>query len=122
MYSIAFPDMFTSTRTNLYSDREATLSNLKLMLASFKGSLLGDPNYGTNINKIIYSHNNQILQDLVIDDIYMAIRTFMPQLSVRRNDITLQSDGTKLYATIQATNLLNYTTNLYEIDLTNTEG
>lgn len=122
MRSLAFPKMFTTTRTNTIEDREATLSNLKLLLLSFKGSLLGDPNYGTNLSRIIYSNNHQILRDLVIDDIYMAIGEFMPQLRVPRENISIYGDGINLYATINATNLLNYTTNLYEINLTNTEG
>ena len=122
MYSIAFPEMFNNVRTNLYSDSAATMSNLKLMLLSFKGSLLGDPNYGTRLNEIIYSNNNQILKDLIVDDIYIAIGEFMPQLSVERKNINVYSDGINLYASITATNLLNYTTNLYEINLTDVEG
>lgn len=122
MYSIAFPEMFTTSRTKIYEDRDATMSNLKLLLLSFKGNLLGDPYYGTNLHKIIYSNNHQILKDLVIDDIYTAIAEFMPQLRVSRNDIRIWGDKTHLYASINALNLLNYTNNLYEINLTETEG
>lgn len=120
MYSLSFPDMFTTTRTKLFSERDATLSNLKLLLLSFKGQLLGDPYFGTNIHKIIYSNNTQILQDLIIDDIYVAIAQFMPQLRVERKDIEITGDGRHLYAKINATNLTNYTTNMYEINLTQT--
>lgn len=123
MYSLSFPDMFTTSRTKLYKDRDATMSNLKLLLQSFKGNLLGDPYYGTNLHKIIYSNNHQILRDLIIDDIYVAIAEFMPQLRVARRDIRIYGDGENLYADINALNLLNYTTNLYEINLTEeTEG
>lgn len=120
MKSIAFPNMFSSARMNMYSDREATLSNLKLLLQSYKGSLLGDPYFGTTLNKVIYSNNHQILKDLVIDDIYMAIAEFMPQLRLSRSDIEITGDGTSIYATINAVNLLDYTSNLYEINLTET--
>lgn len=123
MYSLSFPDMFITSRTKLYKDRDATMSNLKLLLQSFKGNLLGDPYYGTNLHKIIYSNNHQILRDLIIDDIYVAIAEFMPQLRVARRDIRIYGDGVNLYADINALNLLNYTTNLYEINLTEeTEG
>lgn len=120
MKSIAFPNMFSSARMNTYSDREATLSNLKLLLQSYKGSLLGDPYFGTTLNKVIYSNNHQVLKDLVIDDIYMAIAEFMPQLRLSRSDIEITGDGTSIYATINAVNLLDYTSNLYEINLTET--
>lgn len=121
MISIAFPNMFKPARTNLLEDREATMSNLKLLLQSYKGNLLGDPYYGTNIDKIIYSNNYQILKDLIIDDIYIAIAEFMPQLRVARSDIDVYGDGTHLYTSISATNVLNQVNNLYEINLTETE-
>ena len=121
MFSIAFPEMFKPARTNLLKDREATMSNLKLLLQSYKGNLLGDPYYGTNINRIIYSNNHQILKDLIIDDIYVAIAEFMPQLRVSRSDINVYGDGINLYASIAATNVLNHMNNLYEINLTETE-
>ena len=41
--SIAFPDMLSSTRTNVVQDDDATVSNLRLLLLSSKNSLLGDP-------------------------------------------------------------------------------
>ena len=41
MYSINFPKMFTSSRTLLLEDHAATLSNLKLLLASDRGGLFG---------------------------------------------------------------------------------
>ena len=78
MYSIAFPEMFTTATTNLVVDYNATLSNLKLLLMSDKLSLFGDPYYGTNLIQMLFENNNTILKDLLIDDIYTAIATFMP--------------------------------------------
>ena len=49
MYSIGFPEMFSSAGTRLVEDREATMSNLRLLLASWKNSLFGDPYFGCNI-------------------------------------------------------------------------
>lgn len=121
MYSIDFPKMFTYTKTNLIKDKEATLSNLKLLLASSKLSLFGDPYYGTNIIRIIYENNDVILQDLVIDEIYTSIVTFMPQLRISRRDIKVYADKVDLWADIRCTNLLDYTTDLYSIRLTNSE-
>lgn len=117
MYSIAFPNMFTSSRTLLYKDNEATTSNLSLMLKSDKNSLFGDPYYGTNLRNTFFSQNNVILQDLVIDEIYTAIQEFMPQIVLSRNSIRLFSRDTNLYATIEGMNLIDYTTNLYTIQL-----
>lgn len=121
MYSIKFPDMLSNTITNIISDHEATASNLKLLLLSDKYSLLGDPYFGTNIKKLIFEQNNTVLRDLVIDDIYTAIITFMPQLMINRKDITVTSDRAHVYVNIKATNLIDYTTDMYNINLTSSE-
>jgi len=118
MYSIAFPDMFTTTKTNLVTDHKATAQNLLLMLKSDKTSLFGDPYFGTIIKKLIYEQNSVILQDLLIDEIYSSILTFMPQVKINRNDIKLKSTGDAIYATVQCLNLLDYQIDLYEIKLT----
>lgn len=47
MYSIKFPDMLSSAKTNLVADKAASLSNLKLLLKSKRGELFGDPYFGT---------------------------------------------------------------------------
>lgn len=121
MYSIQFPRMVSNTNALLVQDHEATVQNLKLALLSEKNTLLGDPYFGTNLKRFTYEQNNQILRDLVIDDIYTAIIDFMPQIRVSRSDITVTSDRAKIYANIRATNLIDYTTDLYNINLTELE-
>ena len=121
MYSIQFPRMVSNTNALLVQDHEATVQNLKLALLSEKNTLLGDPYFGTNLKRFTYEQNNQILRDLVIDDIYTAIIDFMPQIRVPRSDITVTSDRAKIYANIRATNLIDYTTDLYNINLTELE-
>lgn len=121
MQSLAFPNMFGNTTTKVFTDHQATASNLKLTLMSEKTSLFGDPYFGTNIKKMLYEQNNYVLQDLVIDDIYTAILQFMPQLMVQRKDIQLVSQGEDVYITIKALNLIDYTVDTYNINLLNYE-
>lgn len=118
MYSIAFPNMLSSAQTNLLEDREATMSNLRLMLASWKTSLFGDPYFGTNIKRFIYEQNNIILRDIIIDDIFVSIQEFIPQIFVRREDIVLTLKNDAIYCTLNCINKLNNETNLYTISLT----
>lgn len=118
MYSVAFPKMFASNRTLLNEGHEATSTNLYLLLNSMKTSLFGDPYFGTNLKRFIYEQNDAILRDLIIDDIYDAIRIFMPQLQLTRNNISVESDGTNVWANIDCLNLLDYQTDLYRIILT----
>lgn len=121
MYSIAFPDMVSNTNTKLVKDHDATASNLLLLLKSDKYSLLGDPYFGTSIKKLLFDQNNQVLKDVVIDDIYTAIATFMPQIMIDRKNITITSDLTNVYVNIKAVNLLDYSLNTYNINLTQFE-
>ena len=120
MYSIAFPDMFANdgTRTLLFEDHQATFSNLRLVLLSTKNSLLGDPDFGSLLKRKLFEQNTPILQDLVIDDIYTTILTFMPQLVIKRSDITVTSDGVDLFANVKCTNLIDYELDTYTINLT----
>lgn len=117
MYSIKFPDMFNSVTTNMVSDHEATAQNLKLMLLSDRGTLFGDPYFGTLWRKLLFDQNNAILRDLIIDDILTSIQMFMPQLLVKREDIKVISDRYTVNINIKATNLLDYNTDMYSIKL-----
>lgn len=119
MYSIKFPDMLSSARTNLVSDRDATLSNLKLLLSSDRYSLLGDPYYGTNLKKLIFEQSDALLKDIIIDEIYTSIQMFMPQIYVERKFIDVETDGINVYAKLKVINKLDHVTDLYEICLTN---
>ncbi len=121
LYSLAFPNMFSSESVNLYKDKQATLTNLKLLLATEATSLFGDPGYGTRLMQTIYSQNDFVLRDLVIDEIYTAIKNYMPQMLVERKDISIIAEDDKLYAEIKAVSATDYTLDLYRIQLTDTE-
>ncbi len=118
MQSIKFPKMLSSTTANLVSDHEATAQNLVLLLRSDRQSLLGDPYYGTVLKRLLFEQNNIILKDIIIDEIYSSIVTFMPQVSLTRNDIQLKIEKDVIYATISCVNLIDKKPNLYTIKLT----
>lgn len=117
MDSINFPDMFYTTGTKIISGHDATLSNLKLALLSSKNTLFGDPYFGTNLKWLLFEQNNDILKDIVIDDIYTTILTFVPQLTLKRRDIDIILDREAVYIKIKATNLLDFKTDLYTINM-----
>lgn len=115
MKSIAFPKMFNNASTNIIENHDATENNLKLLLLSEKNELLGDPYFGIQLKKYIFEQNNNIMDTMLIDDIYTAIALFMPQLVVRRQDITLTHKGTELVCSIKGTNQLNFQVDSYDI-------
>ena len=120
--SIAFPNMFTRTSTNFVTDKEATFQNLKYLILSEKGELFGDPFYGVSLKKYLFDQNDTIIKDLVLDDMYTAIATFMPQLRINRNDLKLRTgDKGEIFVDIRAVNQLDFTTDLYSIVLLETD-
>lgn len=121
MNSIAFPIMFSNTQTNIVSNRDATLQNLKLLLYAERGGLFGDPYYGTILKKLMFEQNDIILRDIVIDAVYTAIQQFMPQIKVKRKDITIVQNGADITLTIKAVNMLDFQTDMYDINLLNYE-
>lgn len=121
MKAIRFPKIFNSNKAAIVKDKEATEQNLKALLSSFKKTLLGDPYFGSNLQKLLFEYNNIILQDLVIDDIYSAINAFMPQIRVIRENINVTSDGNSVIVNIRAQNLLDYTFSEYTLNLLTVE-
>lgn len=121
MRSISYPKMFvTKTKTGIARDYDATLQNLKMLLFSEKGELFGDPYFGTGLMRYLYDPNDTIAHDLLIDEIYVAIATFMPQIKITRKDITITTDGTVVLCEIRALNRVDFQTNLYTIPLLDT--
>lgn len=121
MNAIKFPDMISLNKSNIVRDKDATEQNLICLLRSQKKTMFGDPYFGTNLQKLFYESNNDILRDLVVDDIYTAIENFMPQIKVFRKDITVLSDGNSVSVNIRAQNILDFSFTNYEIRLLTVE-
>ena len=119
MKSIAFPDMFQGNTTNITKDFDATRQNTLLLLRSEKGELFGDPYFGIRLKRYLYEQNSYILRDVIIDEIYVQLALFMPQLQVNRKDVKLIKDGSKLYCKFKAINQANFTTDMYSLVLYN---
>lgn len=121
MNAIKFPDMLNNNKASIVEGIEATAQNLKYLLLSNKLTLLGDPYFGANLQKLLYENNSVVLRDLVVDEIYTAISTFMPQIRVLRKNINVDSDGNKIIVNIKAQNLLDFSFAEYSVVLTNVE-
>lgn len=121
MNAVRFPDMLSSNKTAIVKDKDATRQNLEMLLQSEKLTLLGDPYFGTNLSKLFFEYNNVVLQDIIIDDIYSAINTYMPQVRVLRGNINLTSVGNTVSVHIVAQNLLDYSFDEYDIRLLTVE-
>ena len=117
MYSIDFPNMFSTAKTNLIEDHKATLSNIQLLLNTWKKSLFGAPYFGTRIKEFIFEQNNIILHDIIIDNIYTSIKEFIPQEYVTRKDIKVSAKNTSVYITINCINKIDNKPDMFNIEL-----
>ena len=118
MYSFNFPNMLTTVDASLLKDREAIRSNMILLLSSERDTLFGDPYFGCELKKYIFEQSSSIVPDLLIDEIYTSIRTFMPQVTISRKDITVYVVKTALYVDIKYYYVKDNTSDLFTIKLT----
>lgn len=118
MYSLSFPQMFTSCGTKLVSDKAAIRSNMLLLLSSERDTLFGDPYFGCELRKYLFEQSNSIVVDLLIDELYTTIITKMPQVFLKRKDIKILTSGTSLYAQINYYYVIDNTSDMFTIQLT----
>lgn len=120
MFSINFPKMFSSTRTNLVRDKEAVKQNIFLLFKSIRGELFGDPGYGTDLIRFIYSQNHSVIVDLIIDEIYMGIKLYIPQVLIARSDISIEQTKSQLFANVRVVYRDDLSSDLYQIPILDT--
>lgn len=121
MNSISFPRMFNYTNTNIVSEKDAIRADMILLLSTERETLFGDPYYGCQLRKYIFEQSNSIVADLLIDELYTTIITFMPQVYLTRKDIKILTSRSNLYAEIKYSYVLDNTTDLFTIKLTDVE-
>ena len=117
MYSFNFPNMLDHTSASVISDKEAIKSNMIALLSTERGTLTGDPYFGCQLNKYLFEQSNSIVVDLLIDELYATIITFMPQVYLTRKDITIFNSKSTLYASIRYTYVVDNTSDLFVIKL-----
>jgi len=113
MNSIRFPKMFTTSSTLVVKDHEATAQDMVLLFYSEKGDLFGDPFFGIRLKKFTFNQNNQVLEQMLIDEIYSQILVFMPQLTVTRSNIKIKRELGRINITVKAINNIDFTTDMY---------
>lgn len=122
MRSICFPKMFNTNSTNVTKGSEylkATKQNALLVLQCEKGELFGDPDFGLLLKHYLFDQNNHVLRDAIIDQIYIQLALFIPQIRVERKDIDIVQDREKgkLYCSFSGINQIDYKLNTYNLVL-----
>ena len=116
--SFAFPKMLGHTKAKLLADKEAVRSNMLLLLSSERNTLFGDPYYGSQLKKWLFEQSNALVVDLLIDELYTTITTFMPQVFLTRKDITIEVLKNTVVANVHYYYVIDNTSDLFSIKLT----
>lgn len=122
MRSLCFPKLFNTNSTNVTKSTEylkATKQNAILLLHSEKGELFGDPYFGLLLKYYLFDQNSVILRDAIIDQIYVQVALFLPQVKIERKDIEIVQDKQKgkLYCNFSGINQIDYQFNTYNLVL-----
>lgn len=116
--SIGFPKIFNGSTVNVSHGDNATKENLIALLSSTKGALFGDPHYGTRLKQLLYEQTKDyVIVEHIKDDVFEAIYSYMPQITVDRKSIKINVVGNVVMAYINAKNNFTNETNLYDISL-----
>ena len=120
MRSLKFPNMFMSNNANVWKTSEyleATKQNAFLILQTERGELECDPYFGLMLKHYMFSQNNYILRDMLLDTIYTQLALFLPQVKIDRNSIEIIQDKErgKAYCRFSGTNQIDYTHNTFNL-------
>ena len=122
MFSIGFPKIFNGSKVYLSKGYDAVKQNLIALIASDKGALFGDPWYGTKIKTLLWDQTyDPIIRDLIKEDIFEAIYSYMPQITVDRDSIEINVIDNVVMASISVKGDDGVQSNLYEIKLLSTD-
>lgn len=117
MISINFPKM-QNQHCVLAKDADAIRQGLYILLSTRVGEFWCDPAFGCNVRNRLFDANDVLTETLMIEDIYIAIKTFAPYVEVKRDDIQIQGrEIGKRTVRIRGVSLLDYTTNIYTIEI-----
>ena len=120
MRTIKFPKMFNTNSTNVWKGTQylsQTKQSAQLLLQTERGELFGDPYFGLLFKHYLYSQNDYILKDVIIDMIYQQLAIFIPQVHIKRENINIIQNKEKgiLYCTFSGTSQIDFENNTYSL-------
>lgn len=122
MQTIKFPKMFNSNSTNVWKPNEhlsQTKQSTELLISSEKGELFGDPFYGLLFKHYLYNQNSPVIRDILTDMLFEQIAIFIPQLRVKREDISIvqNKEKGKVYCHFTGINQIDFQVNTFDLVL-----
>jgi len=75
-------------------DKTTVKTSIMTLLKTHKGSRVYDPNFGTNLHKLIHEQNIQRIRNIVVNEIKSALNKYEPRVEVIKI-MALPSRGSK---------------------------
>ena len=98
--TISFPNIVNVINGNCQCSTETKSINecLGLLLTSSKGEFLGDPDFGTDIHRYIFDHNDVAMEEIVKSQILDAVSQYMDR--VEMTDIAIEREDNLVRITL----------------------
>jgi len=74
-----------------FSTQEAVVTNLKNLILTAKGERFMQPNFGTNIQKVLFENNTENVRDLLLETMRQDIKYWLPY--VKLLNLTVESSA-----------------------------
>jgi phage baseplate assembly protein W len=95
---------------NLGSDMELLKSDLQSLLITRKGERLMNPDFGTNIHKLVFEPDTSILEAQVQEEISQALAQYEPRVRVSSITVDRQPNARNITVSLQAQALNQFLT------------
>lgn len=98
--TISFPNIVNVINGNCQCSTETKSINecLGLLLTSSKGEFLGDPDFGTDIHRYIFDHNDVAMEEIVKSQILDAVSQYMDRIEM--TDISIEREDNLVRITL----------------------
>jgi phage baseplate assembly protein W len=100
---------------NIGSDLEVLASSIKMLLITAKGERIMNPDYGTDLRRIIFELNVGAIESVIQQEIVSALNTFEPRASVHSIQVDRTTDSRTV--TVSATFLSKLSSQPFDINL-----
>ena len=94
--SISFPDMFdvSAGKCKIVTGDTANRQQLKSVLLTNLGELLGDPLFGSNLKSCLFEIKSPLFQRMLQESIAKAANTFVPGIRISSTEINTEESNT----------------------------
>ena len=115
---LSLPLQMTSNTFNQTYDNLVQLkSNVRNLLLTKKGERIGQPNFGTNLHRLLFEPNDDSLEDKIFQAVDSAIRLWLPQLSINEINIEATDEMKDLNeVSVSITFTANYNSQSFTVD------